>query len=135
MTTDEIEQAIIDSGGDVTVIRFETIRACTVEVGGVPHVAINADLSEREKKAGLAHELGHIKRGGLYHASTPPLLRQRAETLATRYAAEILAPPQAVREAERQGLVTVWELAEHFGLPEDVMARIVALPAYQNRIL
>lgn len=134
MTTEEIEQAITEAGADVTEIRLETIRACTVEAGGGLHVAINADLSEREKKAGLAHELGHIKQGGLYQMSTPPLLRQKAETLAERYAAEILVPPHAIKEAEHEGLVTVWELADHFALPEDVMRRIIALYACQNRI-
>lgn len=124
MEAAEIEQRIIDSGATITVFPFADIKAVTIEQNGL-HVGIRADLEERERKAVLAHELGHIKKGGLYQIGTPPLLKQKAECLSDRYAAELLASPEDVRTALKHGIRSAWELADYFAIPYDVMNRII----------
>lgn len=131
MTKEEIEKAVLGSGATITEFPFTTVKAAIVEVDSRLHVGIACGLSDQEKKVGLAHELGHIKRGGLYQLHTPPLLKLKAECLAGRYAAEVIASPDEVRQAIREGYRSVWELADYFDVPCDVMADIVA--SYQVR--
>ena len=124
METEKIEQMIIQSGATITEFNFTEIKGVIIEQDGL-HVGIRADLEERERKAVLAHELGHIKKGGLYRIDTPPLLKQKAECLSERYAAELLASPEDIRKALKHGFRSAWELADYFEVPYDVMNRII----------
>lgn len=125
-----IKEMIFQSGADIIDFNFTEIKGVVIEQDGL-HVGIRADLEDRERKAVLAHELGHIKKGGLYRIDTPPLLRQKAECLSDRYASEILASPEDVKQAIESGLHCSWELADYFGLPYEVMDRI--LQSYKAR--
>lgn len=125
MTRAEIESRIQESGADITVFDLTQVDALIVDCDGL-HVGISSRISERRQKAGLAHELGHIKRGGLYQIKTPPLLRQKAECLADRYAAYALATPEEIKRAVSEGYAEEWELADYFDLPYDVMHDIIS---------
>lgn len=125
MTKEEIETAITESGATITDFRFQTVKACVVELDGKHHVGISCTLDQRERKACLAHELGHIKKGGLYQIHTPPLLKKKAESIADRYAAEILASPEDIQNAIKSGCTESWQLADHFDIPYEVMDRII----------
>ncbi len=124
METEKIEQMIIQSGATITEFSFTEIKGVIIEQDGL-HVGIRKNLEARERKAILAHELGHIKKGGLYRIDTPPLLKQKAECLSDRYAAELLASPEDVRNALKHGIRSAWELADYFAIPYDVMNRII----------
>jgi Zn-dependent peptidase ImmA (M78 family) len=125
METEKIEQMIIQSGATIHDFSFTAeIKGVIIEQDGL-HVGIRPDLEARERKAVLAHELGHIKKGGLYQIGTPPLLKQKAECLSDRYAAELLASPEDVRTALKHGIRSAWELADYFEIPYDVMNRII----------
>lgn len=124
MKTEKIEQMIIQSGATINEFNFTEIKGVIIEQDGL-HVGIRKDLEARERKAILAHELGHIKKGGLYRIDTPPLLKQKAECLSDRYAAELLASPEDVRTALKHGIRSAWELADYFAIPYDVMNRII----------
>lgn len=124
METEKIEQMIIQSGATINEFNFTEIKGVIIEQDGL-HVGIRKNLEARERKAILAHELGHIKKGGLYRIDTPPLLKQKAECLSDRYAAEILASPEDVRTALKHGIRSAWELADYFAIPYDVMNRII----------
>lgn len=124
METKKIEQMIIRSGATINEFNFTEIKGVIIEQDGL-HVGIQKNLEARERKAILAHELGHIKKGGLYRIDTPPLLKQKAECLSDRYAAEILASPEDVRNALKHGIRSAWELADFFDVPYDVMNRII----------
>jgi len=124
METEKIEQMIIQSGATINEFNFTEIKGVIIEQDGL-HVGIRKDLEARERKAILAHELGHIKKGGLYRIDTPPLLKQKAECLSDRYAAELLASPEDVRTALKHGIRSAWELADYFAIPYDVMNRII----------
>lgn len=124
METEKIEQMIIRSGATINEFNFTEIKGVIIEQDGL-HVGIRKNLEARERKAILAHELGHIKKGGLYRIDTPPLLKQKAECLSDRYAAEILASPEDIRKALKHGIRSAWELADYFAIPYDVMNRII----------
>ena len=124
METEKIEQMIIQSGATINEFSFTEINGVIIEQDGL-HVGIRKNLEARERKAILAHELGHIKKGGLYRIDTPPLLKQKAECLSDRYAAELLASPEDVRTALKHGIRSAWELADYFAIPYDVMNRII----------
>ena len=124
METEKIEQMIIQSGATINEFNFTEIKGVIIEQDGL-HVGIRKNLEARERKAILAHELGHIKKGGLYRIDTPPLLKQKAECLSNRYAAELLASPEDVRTALKHGIRSAWELADYFAIPYDVMNRII----------
>lgn len=124
MNIEMIKEMIFQSGADIIDFNFTEIKGVVIEQDGL-HVGIRKDLEAREKKAVLAHELGHIKKGGLYQIGTPPLLKQKAECLSDRYAAELLASPEDVRNALKHGIRSAWELADYFEVPYDVMNRII----------
>ena len=132
MKIEKIEKSIIKSGATITEYNFVGIKGLIIEQNGL-HIGIAKDLEQRERKAVLAHELGHIKKGGLYQIGTPPLLRQKSECIASRYAQEVLASPEEIRSAIAQGIKSSWELADYFEIPYDVMDKI--LTAYRSRMV
>lgn len=60
-------------------------------------ISLRSNLTPREYRSTLAHELGHATRGD---TPTGTVFDQRAERAADRYAANLLISEQAYREAE-----------------------------------
>lgn len=99
------------------------------EPGIPPVVAISTRIAEGTAAYNtlLAHELGHHFTTAGEVASCQrysygdALVANRAEYRATRWAAECLLPLNELREALDCGILERWELAEHFGVTEDLV--------------
>lgn len=81
--------------------------------------------SVQQERVCLAHELGHCVRGAFYNRYSPFDLKSRHERRANVWAYEHLVSEDALHHAVMQGNVEIWQLAEYFDLPPDIMEKIV----------
>ena len=77
----------------------------------------------------LGHEVGHCATGSFYNRYSPYDLRHRHENL---LAIRRLMPVDALDEAIAGGCTEVWELAEWFGVTEELMRKAVCLYVHGN---
>ena len=80
-----------------------------------------------DEKTKLAHELGHCMTGAFYTVQSGADVRVRCENRADKWEVRALVPEQALREAVAAGHYEVWDLAEHFGVTEDLMRKAIRL--------
>lgn len=98
------------------------------------YVAIDPDklTGEADERAKLAHELGHCATGAFYNQYSDFDSRQRQENKADKWAICQVVTEEELDDAVAQGRVTVWELAEYFGIPESLMQKAVCWYTYGN---
>jgi len=87
---------------------------------------------ETDERAKLAHELGHCMTGAFYNRYSDFDCRQRHENKADKWAICAVVTEDELDEAVAEGCVTLWELAEHFGVPEELMKKAVCWYTYGN---
>ena len=83
-------------------------------------------ISSAESVTRLAHELGHCCTGSFYTKSSAADSVERNEARAWAWAYEHILSPSRLRSAARQGITEPWELAELFGVTEDMVRRALA---------
>lgn len=81
--------------------------------------------SDQEERVRLAHELGHCVRGAFYNRYSTVDCKSRHEHRANVWAYRRLVSEDELHEAVMLGNVEIWQLAEYFDLPQDVMEQIV----------
>ena len=101
---------------------------------GTCHIALDPGkvTSQADHRAKLAHELGHCMTGAIYNHHATCDLRQRHENRAEKWAVHTLVPLEALDEAVAEGCTELWQLAEHFGIPEPMMRKAVCLHVHGN---
>lgn len=77
--------------------------------------------SSADEAVKLSHELGHCVYGGFYNQYTPLDVREQHENKANKWAVYRLIPWGKLKQAVRDGMTEVWELAEYFDVTEDFM--------------
>ena len=77
----------------------------------------------------LAHEGGHISTGATHKVCSPLDLLAKHEYKANKWAIKKLIPKDELEDAVTRGITDPWDLAEHFGVPEDFMR--MAMDCYQ----
>ena len=77
------------------------------------------------------HELGHIATGALHKVDSPYELVERSEYRANRWATQTFLTEEAFREAFALGYTELWQLAEYFDMPEQVISQ--AITYWQDR--
>lgn len=88
--------------------------------------------SEADERAKLAHELGHCLTGAFYNRYSPLDCRRRHENTADKWAVQQLVAEEALDDAVARGCTDLWELADHFGIPESMMKKAVCFYTYGN---
>ena len=116
-------------GHEILFRNLTATKAITFEENGRFYIALANNLSRTEEKELAAHELGHCEYGGTYCRSTKYGLKARAEYRANKWAYYQLVSPDEISECAHRGIVTPWELAEHFEVSCEFMCR--ALGYYQ----
>ena len=122
-----------DEGVEVNerVLKGSKLQGLYVKEEGRPAVLVNPALSPREKYCVLAEEAGHHYRtcGNIIDLSDA---RKRKQERAGRaWAYEHLLPLSDIARAWLSGIVTVWDLADHFEVTEDFL--LVALEYYHQK--
>ncbi len=88
--------------------------------------------SEADERCKLSHELGHCITGSFYNEWATCDLRQKHENKADKWAVTQLVPIDALDDAIENGLTELWELAEFFGISEDMMKKAICWYTYGN---
>lgn len=96
---------------------------------GVDKSVCDGDVSERVH---LSHELGHCLTGSFYNIYAAVDCRQRHENRADRWAIERLIPVNDFDDAIAEGCTELWELAERFGVTEELMRKAVCYYVHGN---
>ncbi len=110
--------------GSVSV-QGEDLRCCI----GMDEQVLTSD---RQRRVHLAHELGHCLTGSFYSRHTALDLRRRHENRADKWAIEHLISPEELDEAVARGYTDLWSLAEHFGVTEAFMKKVVCWYTHGN---
>ena len=71
------------------------------------------------------HEIGHCDTGSFYNRETPFDIRQKHENIADKRAIELCISADELHAAQENGYTEIWELAEHFGVTEDIMRKAI----------
>ena len=81
--------------------------------------------STADEKSKLGHELGHCMTGAFYGTDCTWDVRARLENRAEKWEIENLIGREALDAAVRAGYTEIWELAERFGVTEELMRKAV----------
>lgn len=89
------------------------------------YIGIDYDLihSSVEEKRKLAHEIGHCVKGAFYNRHSELDLISKHEYSADKWACEKLLPKEEMQRAFLEGFVEVWQLAEYFDVPEELVKK------------
>jgi len=85
----------------------------------------NQIKTSTEEKIYLAHELGHCETGCFYNINTESNTKSKYEASAARWAIKKLISKKELLNAICSGLKEIWELAEHFEVPEHFIRKAV----------
>ena len=80
----------------------------------------------------LAHEMGHCVTGSFYNSDAACDIRKRHEIRADKWAIKQLIPQEELQEAVAAGYSEIWDLAEYFDVPEDLMRKAICWYKHGN---
>lgn len=108
-------------------------KAVTVTGEGFSAIALNpyALESVRDETECLCHELGHLETGTVHRPHADAATVMRSEYRAACWVVQRLIPLDELMEAIGYGCTEVWQLAEYFGVSEDLI--LDAVKVYRNR--
>ena len=121
----------------IEVIHFslpETGSLSIQEEDGTCYIGMDEghNFAEAEERTHLAHELGHCVTGSFYSRHTAIDSRQRHENRADKWSVRRLVPKSDLDKAVAAGYTELWELADFFGVTEDLIKKAVCLYTYGN---
>lgn len=96
---------------------------------GMDETVLDGSVQERVH---LGHELGHCVTGSFYNRYAAIDHRQRHENKANKWAIHQLIPVAALDAAVAAGYTELWDLADLFGVTEDLMRKAVCLYVHGN---
>lgn len=110
------------------------LPSIAVDIYGIKAIALQKELTLREERSCLAHELGHHLKGALYNKETPCYTRGQCEHKADKWAAHKLIPVRSLFTAFRKGCVEVWQLAEYFDVTEDFILKTIEIYKQEGKL-
>lgn len=85
-----------------------------------------------QERVHLSHEMGHCMTGSFYNIYAAADLRQRHENRADKWAIRRLIPVEELDDAIAAGHTELWELAEYFGVTEQLLKKAICLYVHGN---
>lgn len=96
-------------------------------------IGINrSDMTDAQEKTQLAHEIGHCETGSFYSRYVKVDSRQRHENRADKWAVRRLISADDLDNAVAEGHTELWDLADYFGVTEELMRKAVCLYTHGN---
>lgn len=110
----------------------ESLSYCDPE-GGC-HIAMDPWRlhTVEEEKTKLGHELGHCCTGSFYNRWAVCDVRRKHENRADKWAVLHLITKEDLDKAVADGHTELWDLADHFGVTEDFMRKVVCWYTHGN---
>lgn len=96
---------------------------------GMDESVLDGDVQERVH---LGHELGHCVTGSFYNRYAAVDHLQRHENKANKWAINQLIPLDDLDQAVADGCTELWDLAEWFGVTEDLVRKAVCWYVHGN---
>ena len=96
---------------------------------GIDAAVQDGDIQERVH---IAHELGHCVTGSFYNIYAAIDHRQRHENRADKWAISQLIPVEELDEAVANGCTELWDLADWFGVTEELIKKAVCYYVHGN---
>ena len=87
---------------------------------------------EADERTKLAHELGHCITGSFYNRYSNFDCRQKHENRADKWAISETISEVDLDDAVASGCITIWDLAEWFGVTENFMKKAICWYTYGN---
>lgn len=105
-----------------------------LEPGGVVGIFLDRSrmLNGAEEKSCLLHEGGHYATGTTHRLYSPYELVERHEYRANKWAVQRALSAEELDEAVAEGHTELWDLAEYFGVTEELMKQAVCWYTYGN---
>lgn len=88
--------------------------------------------NEADERVHLSHELGHCATGSFYNLYAKADVRQKHENRADKWAIRKLIPVEKLDTAVAEGHTELWDLADYFGVTEEMMRKAVCLYTHGN---
>lgn len=129
MTQNQLFQYAEDHNIDVDWCILSVAESLSIPlVDGTCAIAMDPTkfVSDADVTWKLSHELGHCETGSFYCRYTPFDERARHEERANRWAINHVLPFSELFNAIESGLHEAWELAEFFGVPEEMVQKAIA---------
>ena len=124
MTNESLCNYAKSQGHEIQFLNLTENKAVTIEADRF-YITLAKNISRIEEKELIAHELGHCEYGGTYCRHSKHSLKARAEYRASKWTYYQLVPPSQILACVRRGLVTPWELADHFDVSDEFMYKVV----------
>ena len=124
MTVNELYALAAVKGIETHSIKCPKSKAISMELEGVKFIGMDKSVfkSENTERLVLAHELGHALTNAYYSDLTNPIHIKRMEHRATKKTVEMLIPLEELNKMLCED-VTVFELSEHFSVPEEMIKK------------
>lgn len=101
---------------------------------GACYIGLDESIRDNgiQERVHLGHELGHCATGSFYNIYAAIDYRQRHENRADKWAIRQLIPVDDLDKAVADGCCEIWDLAEHFGVTEELMKKAVCYYVHGN---
>lgn len=132
MTLNELYKIADDNNIELYYFPFESLISVSIPSGFIG-IDTNSLKTTSDERTILAHELGHQITGSFYTGSSPYDLRSRKEFKANKWAVNTLIPYDELIDAFENGILERWELAEYFGVTEDMID--MAFKLYEDKLI
>ena len=99
------------------------------------HIGIDRTKMENDQELNtcLAHELGHCMTGSFYNIHSKFDLREKHEHKANKWTIQECIPFDELLFAFQTGITELWEVAEYFGVTEELIKKAYTL--YEEQLL
>ncbi|MBR6765382.1 MAG: ImmA/IrrE family metallo-endopeptidase [Clostridia bacterium] len=122
MTVQELYTACAVKGIETHSVSCPRSKAISMEIDGAKFIGLDKSVfkSEYTERLVLAHELGHALTDAYYTRLDNPINVKRMEHRATKKTVELLIPKEELSTLLNEDS-TVFQLAEHFSVPEEMI--------------
>lgn len=130
----DLYQEFLDNGVSLFTWDIGAEKAATLEVNGQYAVFVDFDniATRAEEAVVVAHEGGHCATGATHRVYSPFDLVEKHENKAWKWAVKRLISADDLDDAVASGCTELWQLADHFGVTEDLVRKAVCLYTYGN---
>jgi Zn-dependent peptidase ImmA (M78 family) len=125
---DKLDALLMKSENNNVIIDFSAPKSIDTVIydfseGAIIGICEKLQLTRSELLYRIAHELGHYHTGTFYYLCSPLAIKLQCEYRADKWMINELVPIVSFKKAIKNGYNEIWQLAEYFDAPEEVILR------------